>query len=303
MTIHRLLCPIDFSEISDHALQQAAALARWYGARLTVLHVKLTMSPHPDMPSGGPMAASLETETETLRKRTADACRVITDAGTPVDIAVLHGEPVPLILAMADSLPADLIVMGTHGLGGFQHMLLGSVTEKVLRKATCPVLTVPPRTPPTAARPFTSILCGVDFSDCSIKAVQFAASIATQSGATLTLLHVLEWPWHEPPMPVMVGVAPEQARALIEYREYLASSAASRLEDIGATAMAAGGAPAVDVRFGRSYVELLEAAREQHADLIVVGVQGRSAVDLGFFGSTANQLVRGAACPVLTVRG
>ncbi len=207
MTIHRLLCPTDFSETSDHALQQAAALARWYGARLTVLHVRPTVTPHPDMPAGGPMAGWLDTETEALRKKTTDACRPIIDAGMPVDVAVLHGEPVPLILAMADSLPADLIVMGTHGTSGFQHLLLGSVTEKVLRKATCPVLTVPPRALAAAPRPFTSVLCGVDFSDCSLKAVQLAASIARESGATLTLLHVLEWPWHEPPTPPMVGMS------------------------------------------------------------------------------------------------
>jgi nucleotide-binding universal stress UspA family protein len=92
-------------------------------------------------------------------------------------------------------------------------------------------------------------------------------------------------------------------RALLEYREYLESTAASRLEGIGATAVPGGPAPAVAVRFGKSYVEMLDAARERHADLIVVGVQGRSALNLGFFGSTANHLVRSAACPVLTVRG
>jgi nucleotide-binding universal stress UspA family protein len=303
MTIHRLLCPTDFSEASDHALMQAAALARWYEARLTVLHVRLTVTPHPDMPSGGPMAPWLETETEALRKQTTEACRAIIDAGTPVDVAVLHGEPVPLILAMADSLPADLVVMGTHGTTGFQHLILGSVTEKVLRKATCPVLTVPRRSPAAAGRPFTSVLCGVDFSDCSIKAVQFAASIARQSGATLTLVHVLEWPWQEPPTPALMGGPPEQVRALIDYREYLESDAASRLEDIAGTARSDGPAPKLDVRFGRAYVELLDAAREQHADLIVVGVRGSGTWKAAFFGSTANQLVRSATCPVVTVRG
>ena len=62
-----------------------------------------------------------------------------------------------------------------------------------------------------------------------------------------------------------------------------------------------GPAPAAQVRFGKSYAEMLDAAREQHADLIVVGVRGRSALDLGFFGSTTNHLVRSATCPVLTV--
>ena len=214
MTIHRILCPTDFSETSDHALQQAAALARWYGARLTVLHVRLTVTPHPDMPEGGPVAPWLEADTEALRARTTAACQAIIAAGTAVDVAVLRGEPVQLILDMADSLPADLIVMGTHGTSGFRRLLLGSVTEKVLRRATCPVLTVPPRAQTTVAQPFTSVICGVDFSDCSTKAVKFAASVATQSGAALTLVHVLEWPWHEPPVPTMEGVPPEQARAL-----------------------------------------------------------------------------------------
>jgi nucleotide-binding universal stress UspA family protein len=301
MTIHRILCPTDFSDASDHALQQAAALARWYGARLTVLHVRLTVTPHPDMPEGGPVAPWLDADTEALRARTAAACQSVIAAGTAVDVAVLRGEPVPLILNMADSLPADLIVMGTHGTSGFQRLLLGSVTEKVLRKATCPVLTVPPRAPATAAQPFKSVLCGVDFSDCSIKAVQFAGSVATQSGAALTLVHVLEWPWHEPPMPTMDGVPPEQVRALIEYRRYLETSAESRLEALGVATLPEGPAPAVQIRFGKSYAEVLDAARELHADLIVVGVRGRSAVDLGFFGSTTNHLVRSATCPVLTV--
>ena len=303
MTIHRLLCPTDFSDVSDHALQQAAALARWYAARLTVLHVKVTVAPHPSSPAGGPMAQWLEAETEALRQKTTDACRPIIDGGTPVDVAVLHGEPVPLILSMADALPADLIVMGTHGTSGFQHFLLGSVTEKVLRKATCPVLTVPPPALSRSSGPFQSVLCGVDFSDCSTRAVEFAASIASRSGAALTLLHVLEWPWHEPPAPSMAGVPPEQARALVEYREYLESSATARLNDLAATVTAAGQRPTVEVRFGRAYVEILDAARHQHADLIVVGVRGRSALDLGVFGSTANHLVRTAPCPVATVRG
>jgi len=301
MTIHRILCPTDFSETSDHALQQAAALARWYGARLTVLHVRLTVTPHPDMPEGGPVAPWLEADTEALRARTMAACQAIIAAGTAVDVAVLRGEPVQLVLDMADSLPADLIVMGTHGASGFRRLLLGSVTEKVLRRATCPVLTVPPRAQTTVAQPFKSVICGVDFSDCSTKAVKFAASVATQSGAALTLVHVLEWPWHEPPMPTMEGVPPEQARALVEYRRYLETSAASRLEGLGRAALPEGPTPAVQVRFGKSYAELLDAAGELHADLIVVGVRGRNAVDLGFFGSTTNHLVRSAMCPVLTV--
>ena len=76
-----------------------------------------------------------------------------------------------MILDRAASLPADLIVMGTHGAGGFQHLVLGSVTEKVLRQAACPVLTVPPRAQATSRLPFSRLLCAVDFSDVSLAAL------------------------------------------------------------------------------------------------------------------------------------
>jgi nucleotide-binding universal stress UspA family protein len=85
-----------------------------------------------------------------------------------------------------------LIVMGTHGTSGFQHLVLGSVTERVLRKAACPVLTVPPRAHATSRIPFSRLLCAIDFSESSLVALQFALSLAEESDARLTMLHVLE---------------------------------------------------------------------------------------------------------------
>ncbi len=290
MTIRRILCPIDFSDQSAHALEQGVALARWYGARITVLHVHLSVAP---------TAADLEA----LRAHATTACAPVASAGVGFDIVIAGGEPLRTILEQATQLSADVIVMGTHGTGGFQHLLLGSVTEKVLRRASCPVLTVPPRAQATSSQPFARLLCAVDFSDSSLKAVDAAASLAKESGAALTLLHVLEWPWHEPPMPTMEGVPPEQAQALVDYRHYLESSARARLEALGASAAPDGPAPDVQVRFGKPYVELLDAAREGQADLIVIGVRGRNALDMGLFGSTTNQVVRRATCPVLTITG
>jgi nucleotide-binding universal stress UspA family protein len=207
---------------------------------------------------------------------------------------------VATILERATSLGVDLIVMGTHGASGVQHLLLGSVTEKVLRKATCPVLTVPARVHGALAASFTHVLCAVDFSDCSREAVKAAAAIVEGSPAKLTLLHVMEWPWHEPPVPGMEGVPPPQVQALLEYRRYLETSAADGLKGIAAASLP-GRDVTTAVRFGKSYRELLDAAREGQVDLIVLGVRGRSAVDIGFFGSTTNHVVRGATCPVLTV--
>ncbi len=301
MDVRRILCPLDFSEPSAHALEQAARMARWYGARLTVLHVRPTVVPHPDMPAEGHMAPWLVAELETLRQRVMAACAEAATAGVQVDAMTSAGEPVHEILTHAETLAADLIVLGTHGLSGFRHLVLGSVTEKVLRRATCPVLTVPPRAPGAVAR-FTRILCAVDFSDCSQKAVTFAATLARQAGATLSLLHVIEWPWHASTTPELPGVTAAQAQAMADYQRYLETGARERLAAAGAAAMPEGQV-AASVAFGKPYVEVLAAAARDGADLVVLGVRGRGALDLGFFGSTANHVVRSARCPVLTVRG
>ncbi len=300
MNVRRILCPIDFSEPSTHALEQATRLAGWYDARLAVLHVRPTVTPHPDMPAGGPVAPWLVAELDDLRQRVTASCHDATAAGVVVEPMVAAADPVREIVQCAATWPADLIVMGTHGVSGFQHLVLGSVTEKVLRRAACPVLTVPPRAHATATQ-FTRVVCAVDFSDCSRAAVNLAASLAVASGATLTLLHVLDWPWHDTAMAAVEGVSEAQVEAITEYRRYLENAATTRLEAVAAAAMPAG-TVATAVRFGTPYVELLDAARQSRADLIVLGVGGRGALDLGFFGSTANHVVRTAPCPVLTVR-
>lgn len=301
MDVRRILCPIDFSEPATHALDQAARMARWYGARLTVLHVRPTVVPHPDISAEGQMAPWLLAELETLRQRVTAACADAAAAGVEVEAMTSAGEPVHEILAHADTLAIDLVVLGTHGLSGFRHLVLGSVAEKVLRRSPCPVLTVPPRAG-TVLSPFTRLICAVDFSDCSQQAVAFAATLARQAGATLSLLHVIEWPWHESTTPELSGVPAAQALALADYRRYLETGAKKRLADVAGAALP-GGHVATTVAFGKPYVELLDAARREGADLIVLGVRGRGAMDLGFFGSTANHVVRSATCPVVTVRG
>jgi nucleotide-binding universal stress UspA family protein len=304
MTLRHILCPFDFSEVSTHALAQSGVLARATGARLTVLHVFLSV-----MPTIGLNALDTATaqviepdDLQELREKVTAVCRSAIDAGVSVSIVIVGGAPAPTILEHAASNGVDLIVMGTHGASGFQHLILGSVTEKVLRKATCPVLTVPPRAAGTPAASFKRLLVAVDFSDCSRLAVKAAAAVAESADAALTLLHVMEWPWHEPPMPGTEGLTASQAEALLDYRRYLETSAADGLK-----AMAGEGLPgrnvATEVRFGKPYVELLDAARERKADLIVMGVRGRSPIDIGFFGSTTNHVVRAATCAVLTVKG
>jgi nucleotide-binding universal stress UspA family protein len=191
--------------------------------------------------------------------------------------------------------------MGTHGTSGFQHLAMGSVTERVLRNAACPVLTVPPRAHATSRIPFTRLLCAIDFSESSMAALQFASSLADESHATLTMVHVLEWPWEEPPAPRLEDLPVEQGAALAEYRRYREKMALMRLEEV-ASATRVSHTPLVRLRNGKPYVQILDVAQEESSDLIVIGVHGRNPIDMMVFGSTTNHVVRGATCPVLTLR-
>jgi nucleotide-binding universal stress UspA family protein len=300
-TIRRILCPTDLSEASAHAIEQATALARWYKARITAQYVYTPfVAPIPTLPTS--VESISQTEIHQAYTETMASFREAVAEGIAVDVTVDVGRPETEILNCAMRLPADLIVMGTHGASGFEHLVLGSVTEKVLRKASCPVLTVPPRAHVTSALPFTRLLCAVDFSEASIAALQLACSIAQQSSVPLTIVNVLEWPWKEPPAPSFEELPSEQAAALAEYRRYLEAGAMKRLDTLVPEDVRARCAPRSVIRHGKPYVEILRLAEEERADLIVVGVHGRKVIDIALLGSTTNQVVRRATCPVLTLR-
>jgi len=299
--INCVLCPVDFSEASRHAVEQATAIAGWYRARLNVLNVyDPIVMPVPGLLA--PADRASESELRRVRDQANALVQASSDAGINVDVAVDVGQPAALILERAADLPADLLVMGTHGTSGFEHLLLGSVTEKVLRKAPCPVLTVPPRALVTSQFPFTRVLCAIDFSEWSSAALELASSLAQESGAALELLHVLEWPWDEPPPPVFTELPPAQAAALMEFRRYLETSATNRLESLVPDGIRDRCSVTLQVTHGKPYVQLLRVAADTGADLIVLGVHGRNPIDLAVFGSTTNQVVRRATCPVLTLR-
>ena len=196
----RILCPVDFSEGASHAADLAIAMARSHASCINAQHVyKPVLMPVPGLPA--PEERVSEAELSRVRAETAKCFERAATLGIRVDATVDVGEPAIGILRRASEWPADLIVMGTHGASGFERLVLGSVTEKVLRKATCPVLTVPPHAQATSRLPFRRLLCAIDFSDWSLQALDHAATLAQQSGAELTLLHTLEWPWSEPPAP------------------------------------------------------------------------------------------------------
>jgi nucleotide-binding universal stress UspA family protein len=292
--IAHVLCPVDFSEISQHAHDHAAAIAGWYEARLTLLYVFANL-PTLDLPPLVLDDADRKRLMTDLRRMAAAVPRDV-----PVEIRIqeagyVHEE----ILAQLDATHADLLVLGTHGRSGFQRLFLGSVTEKVIRKATCPTLVVPPRAPDVPADApirFRRMLCAVDFSESSLAALAYAINMAEEADAQLTLLHVVELP------PVLLEEPTVPALDLSRAREAAAADARRRLHELIPEPARTYCTVDTAVVEGRAYREILRQATERQSDLIVMGVQGRSALDLLVFGSTTHRGIRGSACPVLIVR-
>jgi nucleotide-binding universal stress UspA family protein len=302
--IRNILCPIDFSEYSRRALDHAVAIARSYDSSITVLHV-YSSTPVAAYAPGSPILESTALTPADVEQLTTHATHFV-DAALPgairVDIVIVEGNIAAEILARAKQM--GLLVIGTHGRSGFDRLVLGSVTEKVLRKAECPVLIVPRAAPGTAfgsAVVFKRILCPIDFSDASTNALNYAMSLAQEADAQLTVLHVMTYE---------MELTPDMNESLLalshlgreRFRKACEDDSRERLKAAVPETVRAYCAVETLLATGKPYREILRVATEQHSDLIVVGVHGRGAVDRMFFGSTTQHVVRQAACPVLTIR-
>ena len=296
----QILCPIDFSETATRALAHAAALARWYDAQLTVIHVVPVFednmqSSFPFKGDDGrtPYAPVRADVLEQMRRSTEKAGAA---ALNPTLLAE-EGRTHAVIIDRAAALQADLLVAGTHGRGGFNRLLLGSVAEKVVRTAPCPVLTVPPsvsRTPATQVV-FKNILCPIDFSPSSLKAFEYALDLGRQANGCVTTLHAVEYVDEEEPCEhVDAGIRHYRQQVIDHARQQLHALATEHSQTWCAVNEA--------VAIGRAYKAILQRASTHDTDLIVMGAQGRGSADLMLYGSNTQHVVRAATRPVLTVR-
>jgi nucleotide-binding universal stress UspA family protein len=290
----QILCPIDFSEFSLRALDHAAAIARQYEARLTVLYV-FTNLQGVDLPPIAMEDSDRERLTGEMKRFTGHLPRE-----TRLELRILEAPDVHHeILAQVAAAHADLLVIGSHGRSGFERLLLGSVTEKLLRKASCPAMVVPKQAPDTIVDEpvhYRKILCPVDFSDASIRTLGYATGLAREYGADLLVVHVIEVPpeLHESPLSPDFSV--ERVRAAAE------ANCLRRLRALVSPGARQGWTVGTSVQEGVPYREVLKIASENKTDLIVMGVQGRGAIDLMVFGSNTVRVMRAATCPVLIVR-
>lgn len=288
--IAHVLCPVDFSDISRRALDHAAALAHWYDARLTVLNVFPVM-PVMDVP---PLVLDDKTRDELtgkLRRFTAAIPPTV-----PLDLRVEQADSIhEAIRDEASSRSADLLVMGSHGRLGFKRLLLGSVAERVIRHAPCPAMIVPAHAHdvvPEGPVRYRSILCPVDFSEHSIRAVEYAVNLAEEADAELRLLHVL--------LPLSAELQELEA-SFADLRSQIESDRLRRLNELIPADADTYCTVRTALRHGAVHREILAAAAAEPADLIVMGALGRGALDAAIFGSNTARVARAACCPVLVV--
>ena len=300
LSIKRILCPVDFSEFSRHALEQAVAIARSREASVTVLNVFALAPIAEAVPVGSPIAIEPARLAPEMRAELRDELRSfvspVESAGVALDIDVMDGDPAVAILKDAGRLSADLIVLGTHGRKGFERWLLGSVAERVLREAPCPVLTVPRRAQDTTAVGFGRILCAVDFSGATAPALGCAAALAEDHMSELLVLTVVE-----PVTRGGAGLREETSTAAFDARAEFKRVAADRLVASIPPSIREKATVRELVTIGSPASEILHTAQQEDCDLIVLGISKRTPADLLLFGSTAQEVLRQAKCPVLTV--
>ena len=208
------------------------------------------------------------------------------------ELLVQMGIAPDFILSLAQSQKVDVIVIGTHGRRGYDHLMLGSVTERVMRNASCPLLAVccPSRDSEDAGAEsghvhhLSRILFCTDFSEHSEQALTYALSVRAEYDAELTLVHVLE----DAPSPAKTEKA--IAAATERLVKMIQSDSSNTLKIRTA------------VRIGKAYRQIVDLAVETQSDMVVMGVRGRGALDLAVFGSTTYRVMQLGPCPVLAVQ-
>jgi nucleotide-binding universal stress UspA family protein len=281
--LHRVLAAVDFSAPGRAAFDHALALSRLHAAELTVVNA---------IPTDRPFSWDAR-ERVRLMGSLSDAARA---AGVRFKVSVQHGDPAGVILLHANARRADLIVIGTSKRSGFDRFRFGSVAEAVARKATQPVLVIPPTAGKASdsTTPFKNILVAVDFGEGASAAVERALSMAN-GDSRVTVVHVVRgvpfersyrYPYHlmEP-----------------EYQRNLARVAWRRMGSIVPVGAAKGRKVHTRVVTGEPTAEISRVADEVDADLILVGVTARGPIGRLIKGSTAARVIRSAGRPVLAI--
>jgi nucleotide-binding universal stress UspA family protein len=287
VSLSKIMVTTDFSEISEHALDYAIAMARRYDARIYLAHV---ITPDPFQFAEPQLAqATYEKVRQAAEEGMTDILISGKLRGVPHEVLTEEGNVWPTLENLIKKNEIDLVVTGTHGRGKLQKVLIGSVAEEIFRKADCAVLTVGPavRNEQKKEVELHHILFATDFGPGAEKAASYAFSLAQEHNATLSLLHVIE------------SGAAYTEESIARQREINVI----RMKKLLPEGIENWCTPEFRVTFGAAAEEILLASRESKADLIVMGAKARNNLAGHAPLTIAYNIVSNAKCPVLTVRG
>jgi nucleotide-binding universal stress UspA family protein len=290
--IRRVLVGTDFSETSEGALRWGVEIARAHDGQLLLLHaLRLPSLATPYVPV--PPEIDVELERKAL-DRLAEIEKRFADAGVEVTTEIRHDEPGIAMRDAALDWKADFIVIGTRGQSRLEHLLLGSIAERILSMAPAPVLSVHPEDF-DRHRPLRRILVPTDFSEEAHRSAATALELlgARQKGE-LILVHA----YHIPVEYSAYGALPTNWNFI----EDAARATKAELEKWATELSASGWKVTTEAAEGPPAYVIETLAKERNVDLIAMGTHGRGALRELVLGSVAKRVVQRAPCPVLTVR-
>lgn len=292
LTLNKILLPVDFHDNSLAAGRQAAALARHFHAALILLHVHAPLDHRLASLEGGYVlsAQDMYADTTEQERRMLDTFLNSDLEGLEVRRILLEGDPAHRIVQFAHDEKVTLIVMPTHGYGAFRRFILGSVTAKVLHDVQCPVWTGAhlKEAPVEKLLPLRNVLCALDLSSHSRATLCWAAQLAAEFNARLTLAHATA------PLE-LTGRAGSYFAP--EWRSVLVSQAR---EEMTKLQHSTGAEAEVIIESGEAPKVVRQAAEQVRADLLVIGRSPVTGI-IGRLRTNAYAIIRESPCPVVSV--
>jgi nucleotide-binding universal stress UspA family protein len=286
ISLKNIMVATDFSEATDRALDYAVSLARRFGSRIYLTHV-ITFEGHelmePDL--AAPTVVDLRRLAEEGTKKIESSGRL---SGVPYQVVIEEGKLWTGIEALLKKYEIDLLVLGTHGLGGIDKVLIGSSAEELFRQVQVPVLTVGPgaKGEPLRETEFKNILFATDFGKWAEREAAFAFALAQEHRAKLTMLHVFA--------NVKQTTSPDAVRERDRITRLLKELLPTEFEVLCK--------PDYQVAYGEPGEEILRTAQATKADLIVMGAKKGQTFAGHLPHTKAYHVVCGAKCPVLTIK-
>ncbi len=288
--LRTVLAATDLSAPSRHAAARAARIASEADAALAFVHVLNGSALESLRRALGEQGAAVEGQL--LESTRAELQRLAGAVGEPFGLTpsayLGRGGVVAEIVARAEAIDADLLVLGARGAGFLRHILLGTTAERLLRKTLRPLLVVKQ----TAHEAYRRVLLPVDFSPWTLPAIDFARSVAP--GAELVLVHACDVPFEG-----KMRIAGVDEVTMRLYRSEARREALERMRRLMTDASLEPGAVPCIVQHGDPSPLILEQEQEQDCDLIVMGKHGNSALEELLLGSVTKHVLAESSCDVL----